>query len=161
MRRAIHLLLLFLLAAPACSREPEKKAPPPPVATDIRLPEVHVPAPQLPEPTGLQRANLPPVGTYLLPERVVEVKPVEMPRETPGVKRYELEASLEEVMEFYSKRGYRVVRNPKGASIFPHSGEGVLQVYRIEGRKVRLLYITRTTNEQDDGRSILNAEKLD
>ena len=40
------------------------------------------------------------MGSYLLPDRVVEVKPADMPADNPAVTRYDVEASLEEVMEF-------------------------------------------------------------
>ncbi len=90
------------------------------------------------------------MGSYLLPDRVVEVKPADMPADNPAVTRYDVEASLEEVMEFYRKRGYKVVRNPKGASVFPRSGDGILQILRGKGRKIRILAITQTTNPGSD-----------
>ena len=143
--RIWHLALFATLAIGCAEPEVKKEPPPAPKAADIQLPELTIPDPTLPAPTGLKKGNLPPVGSYLLPEKVVEVKPHDMPRNTPGVARYDVEASLEDVMDFYRKRGYRVVRNPKGASVFPRSGDGILQILRGNGRKVRILAITETT----------------
>lgn len=144
-RGCLLTLAVLCLGLFGCSKPAKKPLPPAPAAADIRLPELFIPEPVLPKPTGLKRSELPPVGSYLLPERVVEVQPHDMPLDNPSTVRYDLEASLEEVMEFYRKRGYRVVRNPKGASVFPRSGGGILQVLRGKGRKLRLLAITEST----------------
>jgi hypothetical protein len=141
------LLGLVAVLAISCAKPEVKQEPPPtPKAVDIQIPELTIPDPKLPAPTGLKKGDLPPVGSYLLPEKVVEVKPHDMPRDNPGVARYDIEADIDDVMDFYRKRGYKVVRNPKGASVFPRSGDGILQILRGKGRKVRILAITETTN---------------
>ncbi len=152
MASAVPLRLLCLAAAffvIGCSKPEVTKEPPPaPKAADIQIPELTIPEPRLPAPTGLRRGELPPVGSYLLPEKVVEVSPHDMPRDNSDVVRYDIEASLEDVMDFYRKRGYKVVRNPKGASVFPRSGDGILQILRGKGRKIRIMAITGTTNPE-------------
>jgi len=154
------LIALAAIVAVGCSKPKEEEPPPAPAAADIHLPELTIPDPTLPEPTGLKKADLPPVGSYLLPERVVEVKPHDMPRDKSAVTRYDVEASLEDVMEFYRKRGYRVVRNPKGASVFPRSGDGILQILQGKGRKLRILAITQTTDPSSK-EDLNNIEHLD
>ena len=103
---------------------------------DEGLPPLNIPSEVPEKPRGLQVSELPPVGKYLLPERVHEGL------KEPGISRYELEASLEDIMEFYSKRGYRVVRHPKGATVYPRKGEGLLQIVKSGGRKWKLMFIT-------------------
>jgi hypothetical protein len=138
---------------PGCAQKPAAPVAPPPARAagyvDIVLPDLSVAQPLLPEPSSLGRSEHAPVGSYLLPERVVEVKPADMPRDNPDITRFDVEASLEEVIEFYSRRGYKVVRNPKGASVFPRSGDGILQILRGEGRKLRLVVISETTRASD------------
>lgn len=159
-RCLLCLFSLSALLAGGCAQPARKPPPPAPAATDIQLPKLTIPEPTLPAPSGLKKSDLPPVGNYLLPERVVEVKPADMPQDTPGISRYDVEATLDEVMEFYSKRGYRVVRNPKGASVFPRSGDGILQILKGKGRKLRILAITQTTNP-DSAEDLQKAENLD
>jgi hypothetical protein len=128
---------------PGCAQKPAAPVAPPPARAagyvDIVLPDLSVAQPLLPEPSSLGRSEHAPVGSYLLPERVVEVKPADMPRDNPDITRFDVEASLEEVIEFYSRRG----------SVFPRSGDGILQILRGEGRKLRLVVISETTRASD------------
>jgi hypothetical protein len=150
--RLFTALLVACIPATACKQSPSPElVPSVPVAPlqDISLPDLALSPPPLElTKTGLKRSDLPPVGTYLLPQKVVEVKPPDFPRDTPGVRRYELQATLEEVMEFYKKRGYRVTRNPRGATVQPRDRDGLLHILPGQGRKLKLLFVTESTSSQ-------------
>ena len=107
------------------------------------LPRINIPT-EIPEkPQGLQVSERQPVGKYLLPEKVYEG------RQEPGIARFELEASLEDIIDFYAKRGYRVVRNPKGATVYPRDGNGLLQIVKSDGRRWKLMFATALKAEKD------------
>jgi hypothetical protein len=55
-----------------------------------------------------------------------------------------VQASLEQVAEFYRSRGFKVVRNPVGLTVTPAAGDGILQVLPGEGRFLDLYFIART-----------------
>jgi len=138
------LWLAFLFGpGPGCSKAPAPSRPDAAVlSADLPVPGLSVPEEVPSPPRGLRLSDQPPVGTYLLPAGAQEGLADD------DTTRYEIEAGLGEIMEFYRARGYRVVRNPRGATIYPKQGEGLLQVLPQSGRKVRLLFLTPRANDQ-------------
>ncbi|MBM4353099.1 MAG: hypothetical protein FJ109_04775 [Deltaproteobacteria bacterium] len=133
----VLLAALFLLTSCEGKKAPELPQAPA-SANDIALPPLAVPERPLVPPAGLGMSSLPPAAGFLLPETT-----------TPGARTDTTEsfvstASLEDVIEFYRKRGYEVERHPAGAMVRSKDGEGLLQILAGKNRSVELLVLTQT-----------------
>lgn len=112
---------------------------PAPVAKpDVELPPLAVPEQPLIPPQGLAMSSLPPAAGFLLPE------PATPGPRTDTSESYVIVASLEDVIDFYRKRGHDVERNPAGATVRAKDGEGLIQVLAGPNRKIELLVFTQT-----------------